>query len=58
MKTNITLISLIPNYSKNVSKLLAERLDMFFGDVEEMLDFELGDVDHILATLGNKDGKK
>ena len=58
MKTNLTLICLLPNYSKNVSKMLGEKLDMFFGDVDEMLAFELGDIDHILSVLGDKDGKK
>lgn len=58
MKTNITLICLLPNYSKNISKLLGDKLEMFFGDVEEMLDFELGDTEHILEVLGSKDGKK
>ena len=58
MKTNIALICLLPNYGKNVSKLLGEKLDMFYVDVDEMVEFDLGDVDHILQTLGSKDGRK
>ncbi len=58
MKTNIALICLLPNYGKNVSKLLGEKLDMFYVDVDEMVEFDLGDVDHILQTLGDKDGRK
>lgn len=58
MKTNITLICLLPNYSKNVSKLLGEKLDMFYVDVDEMVEFELGDVEHIMQSLGSKDGRK
>jgi len=58
MKTDIAFICLLPNYSKNVSKLLGEKLDMFFVNVEEMLEFDLGDVEHILSVLGSKDGKK
>lgn len=58
MKTNIAFICLLPKYSKNVSKLLGEKLDMYFVDVEDMLEFELGDVEHILSILGSKEGKK
>ncbi len=58
MKTNIALICLLDNYSKNVSKLLSERLEMFYVDVEEMVQFELGDQQHILKTLGEQEGKK
>jgi len=58
MKTNITFICLLQNYSKNVAKLLCDKLDMYFTDVEDMLEFELGDVDHIMNMLGSKDGKK
>lgn len=58
MKTNLTLICLLPKYSKNVSKMLGEKLDMFFGDVDEMFDYEVGDAERILSVLGDKDGKK
>ena len=58
MKTNITFICLLQNYSKNVAKLVCDKLDMYFVDVEDMLEFELGDETHILNMLGNKKGKK
>lgn len=58
MKTNITFICLLPNYSRNVGKMLCDKLDMYFADVEDMLDFELGDMEHILSVLGDKEGKK
>lgn len=58
MKTNIALICLLDNYSKNVSKILSEKLEMFYVDVEEMVQFELGDERHILNTLGQLEGKK
>ena len=58
MKTNITFICVLQNYSNNVAKLLGEKLDMFYVDVEDMLDFELGDTKHILSVLGAKEGKK
>ncbi len=58
MKTNMAIICLLDNYSKNVSKLLSERLEMYYVNVEEMVQFELGDQQHILKTLGEKEGKK
>ena len=58
MKTNITFICLLNNFSKHIGKLLCEKLDMFFVDVEDMIDFELGDTNHILSVLGDKEGKK
>ena len=57
MKTNIALVCLFNNYSRNVSKLLGDKLDMFYVDVEDMLDFELGDVEHIRDVLGDKEGE-
>lgn len=56
MKSNIALICLFNNYSRNVSKVLGDKLDMFYVDVEDMLDFELGDIEHIKQTLGDKEG--
>ena len=58
MKTNITFICLLNHFSKNIGKLLCEKLDMYFVDVEDMINFELGDTNHILTVLGNKEGKK
>ena len=58
MKTNITFICLLESFSKNIGKLLCEKLEMFFVDVEDMIDFELGDTEHILKVLGSKEGKK
>ena len=58
MKTNISLICLLPNYGQTVAKILAEKVDMFYADVEDMFDFELGDLEHILNVLGDKDGRK
>ena len=58
MKTNITFICLLENFSKNIGKLLCEKLDMFFVNVEDMIEFELGDTEHILDVLGNREGKR
>lgn len=56
MKTNIALICLLNNYSNEVAELLSEKLEMFFVDVDEMVEFELGDAEHISATLGSAEG--
>ena len=58
MKTNITFICLLPKFSKDVAKLVCDKLDMFFADVEDMIEFELGDINHVLRVLGDKEGKK
>lgn len=57
MKTNIALVCLFNNYSRNVSKLLGDKLDMFYVDVEDMLDFELGDIEHVKDVLGDIEGE-
>lgn len=56
MKTNIALICLLDNYNKEVANLLSERLEMFCVNIDEMVEFELGDGEHIMATLGDKEG--
>ncbi len=58
MKTNITFYCLLEGFSKDIGKMLCDKLDMFFVDVEDMIDFELGDTNHILKVLGDKEGKK
>ncbi len=56
MKTNIALICLLNNYNKEVANILSEKLEMFFVNIDEMVEFELGDADRILETLGDKEG--
>lgn len=58
MKTNLALICLLENYAKNISQILADKLEMFYVDVEDMVQFELGDAEHIVDTLGKTDGEK
>lgn len=58
MKTNIAFICLLENYAKNVAKILSEKLEMFYVDVEEMVQFELGDAEHVRSTLGDEAGAK
>ncbi len=56
MKTNIALICLLDNYNKEVAEILSEKLELFFVNIDEMVEFELGDADHILNTLGSEEG--
>ncbi|MBQ7977145.1 MAG: hypothetical protein IJ301_00895 [Clostridia bacterium] len=58
MKTNIAFICLLENYAKNVSKIMAEKLEMFYVNVDDMVQFELGDAEHVVDTLGKSDGEK
>ena len=58
MKTNLTLICLLDNYAKNVSKILCDELEMFYANIDELVEYELGDAQHILSTLGNENGQK
>lgn len=56
MKTNIALICLLGNYASEVAELLSEKLEMFFVNVDEMVELELGDAEHINEALGDQDG--
>lgn len=58
MKTNLSVICLLPNYGKSIAKQVCDKLEMYFADVQDMFDFELGDTNHIMNVLGKKDGKK
>ncbi|MDD4210851.1 MAG: shikimate kinase [Clostridia bacterium] len=52
MKTNITLLLPLNDYKKQVGKLIANKLNMIYVDVEEFLKFELFDIDKALALGG------
>lgn len=41
VKKNITIVGLPIKLVKNVSKLLAEALDMFYADINELLEYEV-----------------
>lgn len=56
MKTNIALICLLDNYNKEIASLLSEKLEMFYVNIDEMVEFELGDSEHILSALGDEEG--
>ena len=52
MKTNITILSLIPDFSKEVGKALADKLDMYYVDVQEMMEFNLVDDQEVIKLCG------
>jgi len=52
LKTNITLLLPLNDYKKQVGKLIANKLNMIYVDVEEFLKFELFDIDKALALGG------
>ena len=41
MVSNICMVGLINNYTKNVSKCVADALEMFYADVRELMEFDL-----------------
>lgn len=44
MKKNICIIGLATNFTKAVSKLLSDKLEMFYADVNDLLKFDLLDL--------------
>lgn len=58
MKSNIALICMLPNYASEVAEMLGEKLEMFFVNIDDMVKFELGDMEHINATLGEEEAKE
>lgn len=53
MVSNITIIGLVDNFKREVSKTLAKKLDMLFADVNEMLIYNFVD-GNMVDTLGQK----
>lgn len=41
MKANITVIGLVGNFKKNVAQALADKLEMIFADVNDIMEFNL-----------------
>ena len=52
MKTNITLLLPLTAYKKKIGKLIATKLAMFYADVDELLKFELSDIEKALSIGG------
>lgn len=51
MKNNITIIGLVGNFKKNVAKALADKLEIIFADVNDIMEFNLID-NHMIEFAG------
>ena len=51
MKKNITIIGLTNDYKRNISKALADELDMIFADINELMEFNFIN-SNMLETAG------
>ncbi len=58
MKSNIVIVSLNYNLSKNVSLCLANKLDMYFLDVKDLIEYSLIDTRRVELLCGEKYLKK
>lgn len=54
MKKNICIIGLSNTFTKNIAKRLADRLEMFYADINELLKFDLLDVDQAKELTSSK----
>lgn len=52
MKSNITLIALNDEYKKTISKNLSERLEMFYIDINELIEYNLCDICRVISLAG------
>lgn len=53
MKKNISIISLINNFKKDIAKKLADELEMIFADVNDLMEYNLIN-DEMLAVAGQE----
>lgn len=52
MKTNITILSGLNDYKKKIAKLLSNKLDMFYVDVNELMEFNLVNISKAIKSAG------
>ena len=52
MKSNITLIALNKNFKKKIAKKLASSLDMFYVDVNELMKYDLLNIQKVIKISG------
>lgn len=52
MKKNICIIGLATNFTKTISKLLSDKLEMFYADVNDLLNFDLLDIKEVEKVSG------
>ena len=53
MKKNIVILSLSNNYSRDIGKRLADFFDMFYIDLNDILEYNLVD-ENMLKTAGRE----
>ena len=58
MKQNICIIGLAKEYVKNISKKVSDKFDMFYADVDELVQFDLIDVKRASDICGEDYIKK
>ena len=49
---NITLLALNKNLQKSIAKKLAKKLGMFFVDVNDLIKYELEDIEKVISIAG------
>lgn len=54
MKGNICVIGLVKSYTKNIAKKVSDKLDMFFGDLDELMEFDLIDLNNVKNICGQE----
>ena len=52
MKSNITFIALNNSFKKNIAKQLAEKLEMFYIDINELINYNLHNVAEVISLAG------
>ncbi len=55
---NIVIVSLDDKFNKNVSSLLADKLEMFFADTKELIEYDLINPKDVLQKCGIEYFKK
>lgn len=52
MKSNITIICQLNTFKKRVAKALADKLDLYYVDVLDFMEFNLINLQEVLSTCG------
>lgn len=52
LKKNICIIGLATNFTKTIAKTLADKLDMFYADINDLLRFDLLDINEAKKLAG------
>ena len=52
MKTNLTLTCLLNSYNKAISQMLADKLELYYLNLQELMEYNLMNEEEILQTCG------